>query len=142
MSRPKKRILIVAENDVRASVLRMVLETRGYATAVAQSADEAWKMLAPRGYELLLCDWPLAGIDRVMEAAHIVDVDLPRMVLARGLKERPDTLQAEAVICGNAPMIEILERMRTLMARKRGPRKGYRMMPASVRIADRESMTA
>ncbi len=78
------RILIVDDEDTLCEVLRFNLESEGYETGVAHSAEEALSM-APESYSLILLDIMMDGISGVE--------------MARILKKSPSTANIPVIFC-------------------------------------------
>ena len=109
--RPKKIILCVDDNEQLLSVRTFLLETRGYRVIALTNPHDAIETIAnslPGSIDLLLCDLLMP----LMDGNELV----------RRAKQLHPTLPA---------MIEMLERIRILVARKRGPRKMSLASPPS-----------
>lgn len=117
--RPKKRILIACDDENHTSELRFLLHTKGYAVFAAESAEDAVAELAAASFEAVAIRWPLAGAADLVEAA--LDAFTPSLVIAPREKRRPETL-ADAVLWGPTPTADLLDRVKAVCARKRGPR--------------------
>jgi DNA-binding response OmpR family regulator len=124
--RPKKRILLIDSDETRHSVRRYFFTIHGFTVLSAATAEEAREIAANEPLDLIVCGWPLAGADlcKLLNDLHAMDPLLRSMVLMENSAIALDLLPAHAVLpkgrCGPA---EILERAKTLSARKRGPRK-------------------
>ena len=141
--RPKKQILLVSANEDRAGVLKYMLETNGYAVTAVGSAAEALAALAAwpcwRLCELLLCELPLDGAAQLFSRARQHDGHMQRLALAYRLREVPEDLDVDRILHGvSTTQAELLECVKLLTARKRGPRKGYKMPPATAEPAAAE----
>ena len=133
--RPKKRILLAGSDEDRVGVLRYVLETNAWLVDTALTAAEAIGCLrnAPAPYDLLVCEWPMQEMPRLLDAAHAPEAHTPSLVIARSVVEPPEGIVADGIII--RPMWnsqELLARAKMLTARKRGPRKGTKKLPVSV----------
>ncbi len=123
--RPKKRILIAGASEDRVGVLRFLFLNKGYAVQTAQTSAEAAGLLEAGGFELLLYDLPLPGVEQLLAEAGI-----PTIALCSGVKVAPDGLTADAVLWRGFSAAELVERVRVLTARKRGPKPVVRaVMP-------------
>ena len=93
-----KRVILVIEHPVRASILRLVLQTNGYRVLTAGDAAEipTWEGI----------DLAVIGHRMKLDEGEI-PVDLP------SLRLRPDM-----------GVQQMLERIRILVVRKRGPKPG------------------
>ena len=128
--RPKKSILCVDDNEQLLSVRKFFLETRGcYRVIAASSSQEALEILqsaAPGSLDLLLCDLLMPQMDgnELVRRAKQLHPGLPAMIVS-GTVTSTDRAHAADVFLpkGASSPSEMLERVRVLVARKRGPRK-------------------
>jgi two-component system response regulator CpxR len=123
--RPKKTILCVDDNEQVLSVRTFLLETRGYRVIAASSAQQALDVVqhsAPGALDLLLCDLLMPQMDgnELVRRAKQLHPGLPAMIVS-------GTVNAFDGACSAAEMIE---RIRVLVARKRGPKKAFVLPPA------------
>ena len=138
--RPKKHILIAGADETRVSVLRYLLLTHGYAVTAAASAAEALEYLAGRKYAVLLCDWPLPGIEHLVDQADLRYREMPSLVLASSLTQRPESCWSSAVLTKGFTAADLIERIKIFASRKCGPKKGKPVAsvpPAAADAADR-----
>ena len=138
--RPKKKILLVGVNEDRLGVLKFTLEVNRFTATCAPTAGEALDLLQQRSYDLLLCDWPLIGIERLLDQARGIDETLHSLVMAPGQSQPPDDVffADEILRRGGCRSAELLERVKLLTARKRGPRP-ERKPVVSVDLASAEN---
>ena len=127
--RPKKVILCVDDNEQVLSVRTFLLETRGYRVlnaATAQSALELLEGTAPGTVDLLIADLLLPGMDGnelVRRAKHLHPM-LPALIVSGTVTSYDRALAADAFLPkGGSSPVELLEKVRVLVARKRGPKK-------------------
>lgn len=109
--RPKKRILLAASQEQRASELKFMLETRGFAATVVATPIEAIDKLPGRAFDLLLVDWPFDGYASVLDAAYTDET--PSLVLAIKERERPDCCSDGVLLRGTMAM-DLVERIKTM----------------------------
>jgi two-component system response regulator CpxR len=133
--RPRKCILCVDDNEQILSVRKFLLETRGYRVVTAASAHEALDLIqnsTPGSFDLLLSDLVMPQMDgnELVRRAKQLHSGLPAMIVS-GTVNAFDRASAADVFLpkGGCSPAEILERVRVLVARKRGPKKA---VPASV----------
>jgi CheY-like chemotaxis protein len=133
--RPKKKILLVGASEDRLSILRFMLDTNGFAVTAVVGAAAAIEQLRAQTYELLFCEhWPLPGIEHLLNQAYEIDPAMRSLVLAPGLTSSPAGLNTDAVLLrGGCSSFELLERVKILTARKRGPRS-IRKQPIAVPV--------
>ena len=117
--RPKKRILLAASQEERAGVLRFVLETNGLAITITPTAGDVIELLRGPAFDLLVVDYPFDGCAAVLDAA--LNARTSSLVLAAREKQRPDCPADDFLIYPTSSS-QLLERIKTMSAHKRGPR--------------------
>jgi DNA-binding response OmpR family regulator len=117
--RPKKRILLACDREDRLSQLRYLLTVHGYAVTGAETITAAWGELNAGWFDLVLVDWPLDNCHYLLNHAH--EREVASLVLAAKEKEHPGCM-ADAVLLGRFSAVELLERVKIVTARKRGPK--------------------
>jgi two-component system, OmpR family, response regulator CpxR len=127
--RPKKSILCVDDNEQVLSVRKFLLETRGYRVLAVDSAQQALDILQssfPGSLDLLLCDLimpQMDGNELVRRAKHL-HPGLPAMIVSGTVTAFDRACAADVFLPkGACTPVEMLERIRVLVARKRGPKK-------------------
>jgi two-component system response regulator CpxR len=127
--RPKKVILCVDDNEQILSVRTFLLETRGYRVLTAPNSSEALEILGrivPGTLDLLIADLLLPGMDgnELVRRAKQMHPALPTLIVSGTVNSYDRALAADAFLPkGAASPAELLERIRVLVARKRGPKK-------------------
>jgi len=127
--RPKKVILCVDDNEQVLSVRTFLLETRGYRVLCALTSTEALEILertTPGTLDLLIADLLLPGMDgnELVRRAKQMHPLLPTLIVSGTVSTYDRALAADAFLPkGAASPAELLERIRVLVARKRGPKK-------------------
>jgi two-component system, OmpR family, response regulator CpxR len=127
--RPKKTILCVDDNEQVLSVRTFLLETRGYrvlSSLTAQHALELLQQSLPGSVDLILCDLLMPQMDgnELVRRAKQLHPGLPAMIVS-GTVNAIDRASCADVFLpkGAASPAEMIERIRVLVARKRGPKK-------------------
>ena len=127
--RPKKFILCVDDNEQQLSVRKFLLETRGYRVLTATSSKHALEIVLntlPGALDLLLCDLIMPEMDgnELVRRVKQLHPSLPAMIVS-GTVNAFDRASAADVFLpkGACSPVEMLERIRVLVARKRGPKK-------------------
>ena len=127
--RPKKTILCVDDNETILSVRTFLLETRGYRVLSALCAHDALGILEsslPGSIDLLLCDLLMPQMDgnELVRRAKQLHPGLPAMIVSGTVNSFDRALCADVFLPkGAASPAEMIERIRVLVARKRGPKK-------------------
>lgn len=129
--RPKKTILCVDDNEQVLSVRTFLLETRGYRVISSLSPAHALEIIEQSAFgsiDLLLCDLimpQMDGNELVRRAKHL-QPGLPAMIVSGTVSAFDRACAADAFLPkGASSPAEMIERIRVLVARKRGPRKVY-----------------
>ena len=125
--RPKKIILCVDSNEQELSVVSFMLSTNGYKVLSATTAAEAEDLFGEHAVDLVLADAGLqqSSGDQLVRrlkqmASHVTMILLGDPAKMNGQLHAADALLAKKAC---SPM-ELLERIKIMSARKRGPRKG------------------
>ena len=138
--RPKKTILCVDDNEQALSVRTFLLETRGYRIVAVNTAQEALEVLErslPGTLDLVLCDLLMPQMDgnELVRRAKQLHPGLPAMIVSGTVNAFDRALHADVFLPkGASSPAEMIERIRVLVARKRGPKKST--IPASAKPAD------
>jgi two-component system response regulator CpxR len=127
--RPKKTILCVDDNEQVLSIRTFLLQTRGYRVVALGSPQEALDTISnslPGAIDLLLCDLLMPQMDgnELVRRAKQLHPSLPAMIVSGTVTTYDRAGRADCFLPkGAASPAELLERVRILVARKRGPRK-------------------
>jgi CheY-like chemotaxis protein len=137
--RPKKIILCVDDNEQELSVTKFMLATHGYKVVSATNAQEAIAIFSDIAVDLVLADHSMPQmsgsqlVDRLKQMAPHV----PMILLGDPQKMNGEVHLADLLLTKKScSPIDLLERIKTLSTRKRGPRKG------SVRMAPQTELAA
>jgi CheY-like chemotaxis protein len=145
--RPKKVILCVDDNEQELSVLKFTLETNGYRVLSALNGQEAIAIFAtvPQ-VDLVLSDTNMPHMTgcQLAERLKRMASHVPMILLSdaqsgtlSGSGSGPGEIHAaDAMLTRkNCSSQELLERIKVMSARKRGPRKGAQRMPQVPELA-------
>ena len=142
--RPRKTILCVDDNEQILSVRKFLLETRGYRVLAYATSAEALECLENAGQgtiDLLLADLILPQMDGNELARRAKDMHpfLPSLLISGTVTSFDRATAADAFLPkGACTPAEMLDRIRILVARKRGPKK----QPATVGLPAVEALQA
>ena len=134
--RPKKTILCVDDNEQILSVRTFLLETRGYRVVCALTSHEALEQIeraTPGSIDLLLCDLLMPQMDgnELVRRAKQLHPGLPAMIVSGTVNAFDRAVCADVFLPkGASSPAEMIERIRVLVARKRGPKKSPTSHPA------------
>ena len=129
--RPKKVILCFDNNEQELSVLKFMLATNGYRVLAASNGQEAIAAFStvPQ-VDLVLADAgrrgdPLMSGSQLLERLKRIRGHVPMILLGDQQTASSEMHAADAVLARkNCSTQELLERIKVMSARKRGPRKG------------------
>jgi CheY-like chemotaxis protein len=139
--RPKKIILCVDDNEQTLSIRKFLLETRGYRVLSTTSAHEALEIIAsyaPGELSLLLTDLIMPQMDGVelIKRVREMGIGLPTLMVSGTVTAFERGSGADVFLPkGACSPVELLERVRVLVARKRGPKKQVQSVPALPAVA-------
>lgn len=138
--RPKKVILCVDSNEQRLSILKFTLATNGYRALTAVTDEEAAGLFTSTHVDLVLAELGvspvnkeiLTGVQLVARLKHLAP-HVP-MILLGDPKALGDQVHiADALLVRTFSTGELLERIKVMAARKRGPRKGCHPAQSNLR---------
>jgi len=136
--RPKKVILCVDDNDQALSVRKFVLETRGYRVLTANNTEQAVELFDQGRVDLVITDLVMPhcnGNDLIQRLKEIAPW-VPAVLVSGSIKQFDPTSRADAFLPkGACSPQELLERVRVLLVRKRGPKKTSTQPPPLVTSA-------
>uniref|UniRef100_E6QL18 Response regulator receiver protein n=1 Tax=mine drainage metagenome TaxID=410659 RepID=E6QL18_9ZZZZ len=124
--RPKKIILCVDNNERTLSVRKFLLETRGFRVLTASTARDAIAAFTGQTIDLALVELKLPQMDGNALVGHLKEIssEVPMILVSDSVRAGEQAHQADAFLGkGNCSPAEIIERIRVMSARKRGPRK-------------------
>jgi two-component system, OmpR family, response regulator CpxR len=130
--RPKKVILCVNDNEQELSVLKFMLANNGYRVVSASTGQEAIGIFAETQVDLVLADFamPQMNGNQLVDRLKQIAQHIPMILLGDPHRMGGEIHAADALLAKkNCSAQELLERIKVMSARKRGPRKG------SVRLA-------
>jgi len=131
--RPKKMILCVDDNEQELSVLKFMLMTNGYRVVSASNGHDAIGIFSDTAVDLVLSDYamPQMSGDQLVTRLKQIASHVPMILLGDSQKSGDQLHGADALVSKICPRGELLERIKVMSARKRGPRKGAPRMAAS-----------
>jgi CheY-like chemotaxis protein len=124
--KPKKTILCVDDNEQALSIRKVLLETRGYRVIACNNAEAALEAFRRGNVDLVLTDLIMPGLDgsRLIEEIKMLSPQTPAVLISGRVKiyER-DTLADLFLPKGMYEPMDLLEKIRLLLVRKRGPKR-------------------
>ena len=133
--RPKKTILCVDDNEQALSVRKFLLETRGYRVYTAINGQQAIEAFSQTQIDLVLTDLGLPQMDGNALIGHLkaISPEVPMILTSDTVRAGERAHRADAFLGkGCCSPADLIERIRVMSARKRGPRKAVPPPPAPV----------
>jgi len=124
--KPKKTILCVDDNEQALSIRKIMLETRGYRVLAYNNGELALEAFRRGGVDLVLTDLIMPGVDgsRLIEEIKNLSPQTPAVLISGRTKIYERETLADVFLCkGMYEPAELLERIRLLLIRKRGPKR-------------------
>ena len=124
--KPKRTILCVDDHEQSLSIRKILLETRGYRVIACSTGEEALEIFRKGGIDLVLTDLIMPGLDgtKLVETIKKISPQTPAILLSGKVKIYDRDTQADIFLAkGMYAPAELLERVRLLLVRKRGPKR-------------------
>jgi two-component system response regulator CpxR len=124
--KPKRTILCVDDNEQALSIRKVMLETRGYRVVTCISGEEALECFKRGGVDLVLTDLIMPGLDgsKLIDAVKNISPQTPAILLSGKVRIYDRDTRADVFLPkGMYAPAELLERIRLLLVRKRGPQR-------------------
>jgi two-component system, OmpR family, response regulator CpxR len=124
--RPKKVILWVNDNEQELSVMSFMLNTNGYRVLATASCEEAIELFSGTRIDLVLSDYvmPQMNGSRLVGRLKQIASHVPMILLGDPQTMGGELHQADALVSKkHCTSLDLLERIKIMSARKRGPRK-------------------
>lgn len=125
--RPKKIILCVDDNEQELSVLSFMLSTNGYRVLSATNGQEAIAAFQSAPVDLVVSDYSMPQMNGAQLVSRLKNIagHVPMLLLGDPQTMAGEMHSADALLHKkNCSSQELLERIKLMSARKRGPRKG------------------
>lgn len=124
--KPKRTILCVDDNEQALSIRKVMLETRGYRVLACTSGAEALEHFKKGGVDLVLSDLMMPGLDgsRLIDQIKDLSPQTPAILLSGKVRIYDHHTRADVFLPkGMYGPADLLERIRILLVRKRGPKR-------------------
>lgn len=135
--KPKRTILCVDDNEQSLSHRKIMLETRGYRVASFARGEDALERFLQGGVDLVIADMAMPGLDGPQLISRIKDASpqTPAILISSKVRIYDHDSQADVFLTkGMYSPADLLERVRQLLVRKRGPKRlQHRQPPAMAR---------
>jgi two-component system response regulator CpxR len=134
--KPKKTILCVDDNDQLLSIRKVILETRGYRVISCANGREALEVFKRGGVDLVLSDLAMPEMDgsELIEHVKKLSPETPAILFSGKIRIYERSNRADVFLPkGMFDPMELMERIRLLLVKKRGPKRVVRVeLPAVV----------
>jgi two-component system response regulator CpxR len=135
--KPKRTILCADGNEQSLSIRKVMLETRGYKVLAYSNAEDALERFKEGGIDLVLADLVMPGFDgtKLVELIKIFSPETPAILLSAKVRTYDRENRADVFLSkGMYGPAELLDRIRLLLVRKRGPKR-LRVRAASAGVS-------
>jgi two-component system, OmpR family, response regulator CpxR len=126
--KPKRTILCVDDNEPALSIRKIMLETRGYRVVACTSSQEALEVFKKGSIDLVLADLLMPEMDggKLIDEVKAISPQTPAILLSGKVKLYDGETRADVFLPkGTYAPAELLERIRLLLVRKRGPKRPH-----------------
>jgi two-component system, OmpR family, response regulator CpxR len=126
--KPKRTILCVDDNEPALSIRKIMLETRGYRVVACTSSQEALEVFKKGSIDLVLADLLMPEMDggKLIDEVKAISPQTPAILLSGKVKLYDGETRADVFLPKGAyAPAELLERIRLLLVRKRGPKRPH-----------------
>ncbi len=124
--KPKRTILCVDDNEPSLSHRKIMLETRGYRVANFVRGEDALARFAEGGIDLVIADMAMPGLDGPQLIAKVKELSpqTPAILISSKVRIYEHDSMADVFLTkGMYAPADLLERVRLLLVRKRGPKR-------------------
>ena len=130
--KPKRTILSVDDNEQSLSYRKIMLETRGYRVASFTRGEEALERFKQGDIDLVVTDMAMPGMDgpQLIAAVKSISPQIPTILISSKARVYDHDSQADVFLArGMYAPADLLERIRLLLVRKRGPKRLQHRLP-------------
>ncbi len=124
--KPKRTILCVDDDERSLSIRKVMLETRGYRVLTSTDPQHALEIMRRGGIDLVLADLMMPKLSgaKLIDQIKAISPHTPALLFSGSVNCCvEDTLADVWLPKGEFAPMELLERIRVLLIRKRGPKK-------------------
>ncbi len=124
--KPKRTILCVDDDERSLSIRKVMLETRGYRVLTCTDPDRAVDMMTLGGIDLVLADLMMPKLSgaRLIDRLKAISPETPALLFSGSVNCCTEESLADGWLPkGEFAPMELLERIRVLLIRKRGPKR-------------------
>jgi two-component system response regulator CpxR len=135
--KPKRTILCVDDNEQTLSHRKIMLETRGYRVLSFSRGEEAIERFKQGGIDLVITDMAMPGLDgpQLIATVKKISPQTPAILISSKVRIYDHESQADLFLAkGMYAPADLLERIRLLLVRKRGPKRMQQRASATRQI--------
>ena len=126
--KPKRTILCVDDDERALSIQKIMLETRGYRVLACSDPEIAIGLMKGGGVDLILADlmMPRKSGAQLIDELKAISPQTPAILFSGAAKTCLEETRADVFLPKGAhPPVELLERIRVMLIRKRGPKPAF-----------------
>jgi two-component system response regulator CpxR len=124
--KPKRTILCIDDDERSLSIRKVMLETRGYRVLTCTDPDRAVDIMTLGGIDLVLADLMMPKLSgaRLIDRLKAISPGTPALLFSGSVNCCTEESLADGWLPkGEFAPMELLERIRVLLIRKRGPKR-------------------
>src|SRR5271169_5203101 len=124
--KPKRTILCVDDDERSLSIRKVMLETRGYRVLICSDPHQAIALVKGGSVDLVLADlmMPTMSGAKMIDQMKAVSPETPAILFSGAVKYCAEETHADVFLPkGSYAPVELLERIRVMLVRKRGPKR-------------------
>ncbi|MGB8885883.1 MAG: response regulator [Candidatus Korobacteraceae bacterium] len=124
--KPKRTILCVDDDERSLSIRKVMLETRGYRVLTCTDPECAVERMKLGGIDLVLADLMMPKLSgaRLIDRLKAISPETPALLFSGSVNCCTEESLADGWLPkGEFAPMELLERIRVLLIRKRGPKR-------------------
>jgi two-component system, OmpR family, response regulator CpxR len=124
--KPKRTILCVDDDERSLSIRKVLLETRGYRVLTCSDPECAVEVMKRGGVDLVLTDLMMPKLNgaKLIDQVKAVAPETPALLFSGSVNCCSEEHMADVWLPkGEFAPMELLERIRVLLIRKRGPKR-------------------
>ncbi len=124
--KPKRNILCIDDDERSLSIRKVLLETRGYHVFTCTDPQHALEIMRRGGIDLVLADLMMPKLSgaKLIDQIKVISPHTPALLFSGSVNACTEESLADGWLPkGEFAPIELLERIRVLLIRKRGPKR-------------------
>jgi DNA-binding response OmpR family regulator len=128
--KPKRTILCVDDDERSLSIRKVLLQTRGYRVLTCADPECAIDLIKAGGIDLVLTDLMMPKLNgaRLIDQLKAISPETPALLFSGSVNCCSEEHLADVWLPkGEFAPMELLERIRVLLIRKRGPKRPVAM---------------